>query len=590
MSQTAQKIARGDLGARTGLPKAADELGQLAAVFDLMAESLQQRIVEREKTEKILLDRAAEQTTIAALGQFALTNNDLASLLNQAALLVAQTLGAEYAGVWKRLPDGQLLLQAGTGWHHGQVGNARLPADSSTQIGFTLKSGEPVLEPDSKTKCRFTVSPFLAEHGIKSSATVEISTRGPAFGVLGVHTTSQREFTQDEAQFLIAVAACIGMAADHLNLEGQLLQSQKMECIGQLAAGVAHDFNNMLTIIQGHSSMLLAKASERAANLTRQLLMFSRKNVMQTELLDLRETVNNMTKMLGRLLGENITLKFQSPAGLPRILGDAGMIEQVVMNLAVNARDAMPHGGTLNISLEPVTIDAAYVETHPEARPGYFLRLRVSDTGIGMDTVTLGRIFEPFFTTKEVGKGTGLGLATVYGIVKQHDGWVEVNSEPGKGTTFSVFILADEEPVAPETMEIAAPDPVAGGTETILIVEDEDILREMARDILAESGYRVLEAPSGRQALEVWRQSGRDIDLLLTDMVMPEGISGVDLAEQLMSDRPDLKIIFTSGYTAGEINAKLLSRSHTHFLQKPYTNATLNKIIRDALDKSGVDQ
>ena len=606
MSQTAQKIARGDLGARTGLPKAADELGQLAAVFDLMAESLQQRIVEREKTEKILLDRAAEQTTIAALGQFALTNNDLASLLNQAALLVAQTLGAEYAGVWKRLPDGQLLLQAGTGWHHGQVGNARLPADSSTQIGFTLKSGEPVLEPDSKTKCRFTVSPFLAEHGIKSSATVEISTRGPAFGVLGVHTTSQREFTQDEAQFLIAVAACIGMAADHLNLEGQLLQSQKMECIGQLAAGVAHDFNNMLTIIQGHSSMLLAKeslpseitgqlqaiffASERAANLTRQLLMFSRKNVMQTELLDLRETVNNMTKMLGRLLGENITLKFQSPAGLPRILGDAGMIEQVVMNLAVNARDAMPHGGTLNISLEPVTIDAAYVETHPEARPGYFLRLRVSATGIGMDTVTLGRIFEPFFTTKEVGKGTGLGLATVYGIVKQHDGWVEVNSEPGKGTTFSVFILADEEPVAPETMEIAAPDPVAGGTETILIVEDEDILREMARDILAESGYRVLEAPSGRQALEVWRQSGRDIDLLLTDMVMPEGISGVDLAEQLMSDRPDLKIIFTSGYTAGEINAKLLSRSHTHFLQKPYTNATLNKIIRDALDKSGVDQ
>ncbi len=333
MSKTAQKIVKGDLGARTGLPKAADELGQLAAIFDLMAESLQQRIVEREKTEKILLDRAAEQTAIAALGQFALTNNDLEALLNQAALMVAQTLDAEYAGVWKRLPDGQLLLQAGTGWHHGQVGKARLPTDNSTQIGFTLQSGEPVLEPDSKAKRPFTASPFLEEHGIVSSATVEISTRGPSYGVLGVHTTHPREFKQEEAQFLIAVAACIGMAADHLNLEGQLLQSQKMESIGQLAAGVAHDFNNMLTIIQGHSSMLLAKqslpaeitgqlqaiffASERAANLTRQLLMFSRKNVMRTEQLDLRETVSNMTRMLGRLLGENIVLKFESPAGAP---------------------------------------------------------------------------------------------------------------------------------------------------------------------------------------------------------------------------------------------------------------------------------
>jgi signal transduction histidine kinase/CheY-like chemotaxis protein len=603
MSETARKIAEGDLGARTGLPTATDELGQLAAVFDLMAESLQQRIVEREKTEKILLDRAAQQTAIAALGQFALTNNDLEALLDQAALMVAQTLDVEYAGVWKRLPDGRLLLQAGTGWHHGQVGDAKLPADNSTQIGFTLQSGEPVLEPDSKAKRRFTASPFLAEHGIVSSATVEISTRGPSFGVLGVHTTRQREFTQEEAQFLIAVAGCIGMAADHLDLEGQLLQSQKMESIGQLAAGVAHDFNNMLTIIQGHSSMLLAKqslppdiagqvqaiffASERAANLTRQLLMFSRKNVMQPKLLDLRETVNNMTKMLGRLLGETISLNFQSPAELPRVMGDVGMIEQVVMNLAVNARDAMPRGGTLNISLEPVTIDAAYAETHPEARPGCFLRLRVSDTGIGMDSATLGRIFEPFFTTKEIGKGTGLGLATVFGIVKQHDGWVEVHSEPNKGAAFSVFLPANEAQIVPKQTEPAVPAPAPGGTETVLIVEDEDILREMARDILIESGYRVLEAASGRLALEVWRKSAREIDALLTDMVMPEGISGMDLAERLMSDRPDLKVVFMSGYSAGEINAELLTRSQMHFLQKPYTHDTLTKIIRDALDRTG---
>jgi signal transduction histidine kinase/HAMP domain-containing protein/ActR/RegA family two-component response regulator len=604
VSAAAQRFARGDLNARTELEATEDEFGQLAKIFDNMAESLQQRINEREMTEKILLDRAAQQTAVAALGQFALNNNDLDALLNQAALLAAQTLDAEYAGVWKRLPDGELLLQAGTGWHHGDVGNARLPANSSTQIGFTLQSGEPMLEPDPKTKHRFAASQYLDGHGIMSSVTVEISTRGPAFGVLGVHTTRHRKFTMDEAQFLIAVAACIGMAADRLNLETQLLQSQKMESIGQLAAGVAHDFNNMLTIIQGNASLLLAKqslppeiadriqavffASERAANLTRQLLMFSRKNVMQLNQLDLRETVGNMTKMLGRLLGETVSLNFQSPAELPRVMGDVGMIEQVVMNLAVNARDAMPRGGTLDISLEAVTIDAAYAETHPDARPGHFLRLRVSDTGIGMDAPTLSRIFEPFFTTKEIGKGTGLGLATVYGVVKQHDGWIEVQSEPGRGATFSVFLPASGQPAASEQKEIAAPAPAGGGTETIFVVEDEDILRGMAGDILKENGYRVLDAASGRQALEVWRNSSREIDLLLTDMVMPEGISGVDLAERLMSDRPDLKVVYTSGYSAGEINAELLTRSQTYFLQKPYTQATLTKIIRDALDRNGV--
>jgi two-component system cell cycle sensor histidine kinase/response regulator CckA len=306
-------------------------------------------------------------------------------------------------------------------------------------------------------------------------------------------------------------------------------------------------------------------------------------------LLDLRETVGNMTRRLGRLLGETIELKFQSPAELPGVIGDIGMIEQVVMNLAVNARDAMPRGGTLVISLEPVTMDAADAERHPDARPGNFLRLCISDTGSGMDAATLGRIFEPFFTTKEIGKGTGLGLATVYGIVKQHDGWVEVQSEPDKGTAFSVFFPANESQIVSKETESAVPAPAPGGSETILIVEDEDILRDLARDILAESGYRILEAASGRLALEVWRKSSREIDLLLTDMVMPEGVSGVDLAEQLLSDRPDLKVIYTSGYTAGEINAELLTRSQTHFLQKPYTHDTLTKIVRDALDRNGAN-
>jgi CheY-like chemotaxis protein len=215
--------------------------------------------------------------------------------------------------------------------------------------------------------------------------------------------------------------------------------------------------------------------------------------------------------------------------------------------------------------------------------------LRVADTGTGMDSATLGRIFEPFFTTKEVGKGTGLGLATVYGIVKQHEGWIEVNSEPGKGTTFDVFFPANEQPIAPAKKESAPNAPLTGGTETILVVEDEAILREMARDILKDCGYHLLEASTGKEALDVWRESAGKIDLVLTDMVMPDGISGVDLAERLLADRPDLKIIFTSGYTSAEINTELLSRSQARFLQKPYSHTTLARAVRDCLDRTGAD-
>jgi CheY-like chemotaxis protein len=259
------------------------------------------------------------------------------------------------------------------------------------------------------------------------------------------------------------------------------------------------------------------------------------------------------------------------------------------MNLSVNARDAMLNGGTLTIIVADVRIDENYMQTHPEAHIGRFVRLRVTDTGCGMDAKTLAHIFEPFFTTKEIGKGTGLGLATVYGIVKQHDGWLEVTSEPGKGTTFDIFFPAGSEMATAAKKEIVSSAPVIGGTETILVVEDEPVLREMTRDILAECGYKILEASSGKDALAVWSRRTGQIDLLLTDMMMPEGLSGMDLAEKLLAGQPRLKIIFTSGYTANEISPEVLARTNAQFLQKPYTHADLAKTVRECLDKNGAD-
>jgi CheY-like chemotaxis protein len=363
----------------------------------------------------------------------------------------------------------------------------------------------------------------------------------------------------------------------------------------------------MLTIIQGHAGMLMARpniapqaldsaqavffAAERAASLTRQLLMFSRKNVMQIKPLDLRELVSNMCKMLRRLIGETVTLEFTPPAAFPLVKGDSGMIEQVVMNLCVNARDAMERGGTLTISLSAIEVAEDFVQTHPEARPGPHVCLHVSDTGCGMDTYLIGRIFEPFFTTKEVGKGTGLGLATVYGIVKQHEGWVEVTSKPGLGTTFEVFLPASSEIAKPASEAAAPTTPITGGQETLLIVEDEPVLREMAQLILEECGYKVFAAANGREALALWECHGNSVDLLFTDMVMPEGVSGVELANKLLAQRSQLRIVFASGYTVDDISTDFLARKNdARFLQKPYTRTALARAVREAIDGKGHQQ
>jgi CheY-like chemotaxis protein len=297
--------------------------------------------------------------------------------------------------------------------------------------------------------------------------------------------------------------------------------------------------------------------------------------------------LGNLNKMLKRLLGETIALEFNPPAELPFIRADAGMIEQVIMNLAVNARDAMPRGGTLTIGVHALELAPDHGSQHPEARPGQFVHLRVADVGCGMDAATLSRIFEPFFTTKEIGKGTGLGLATVYGIVKQHEGWIEVASTVGKGTQFDLFFPATDEKSDQPAEGADTASFVRGGNETLLVVEDEPVVLNMAEQLLTQQGYTVLTAGSGPEALDVWNRNGRKIQLVVIDMVMPDGISGVELAEKLLGAAPDLKLIFTSGYTVDEVGTTFL-REHNHalFIQKPYTRALLAQAVRRVLDQT----
>ena len=387
---------------------------------------------------------------------------------------------------------------------------------------------------------------------------------------------------------------------ERLTLEEQLRQAQKMEAIGQLAAGVAHDFNNMLTIIQGHASLQLSTsglsedtteslrqitiASERAADLTRQLLTFSRRQMIRPRVLQLDELLGDLPGMLRRLIGEQIELQCDSGKGLPAIWADQTSLEQVLMNLTLNARDAMPRGGLITISTGVTHITAAQAELQPDVRAGLYVHLIVADTGVGMDAATRARIFEPFFTTKEVSKGTGMGLATVYGIVSQHEGFIEVKTAPGRGTTFRVFFPATERTAEPvETPHFTA-EPDAAQEHTVLVVEDDEAVRAMVKDVLEHHSYRVIEAENAAAAIAVWRERSGEIELLLTDMVMPGEPNGFGLSQQLLGERPDLKVIYTSGYSADLFGSDVHLEDGLNYLPKPYLTAKLTAILRRAFE------
>ena len=388
--------------------------------------------------------------------------------------------------------------------------------------------------------------------------------------------------------------------AKHKELEEQLAQSQKLEAVGRLAGGLAHDFNNLLTAIIGYSQLCIRrlrphdpvrsgleeilKAGERAASLTRQILAFSRKQVMQPIVLDLNSVIAEIEKMLKRMIGEDIELRTAPQEDLGNVKADPGQMEQVLVNLVVNARDAIPSGGKITIETRNVYLDETYAKGHVAVAAGHYVMLAVSDTGTGMNEEIRQHIFEPFFTTKETGKGTGLGLSTVYGIIRQSGGTIWVYSEPAKGTTFKIYLPRVQESAEEYKRPVPSTD-LARGTETILLVEDDELVRKLAREVLETSGYRVLEAASGEGALSICEENKDVIHLLLTDVVMPR-MSGREVANNLLSLHPEMRIVYMSGYAENAIVHHGVLEQGTWFIQKPFSPHALALKVREVLDAS----
>ena len=380
-------------------------------------------------------------------------------------------------------------------------------------------------------------------------------------------------------------------------LEAQLRQAQKMEAIGQLAGGVAHDFNNLLQVIHGFGEIAMLgvdaddpiredlrevmAASGRAAVLVRQLLAFSRKQVLELRDVDLGQVVGDLVKMMGRVIGEHIALEITQGENLGIVHADPGQIEQILMNLCVNARDAMPEGGRITIETENVVIDEEFIATHSWAKPGDYVRLSIADTGFGMDEETLAHAFEPFYTTKDIGEGTGLGLATVYGIVKQHEGIVNVYSEIGEGTKFSIYLPQVE--ASEEKIDNVIEAPPMGGSETILVAEDDDTVRGLSRLILEKAGYTVLPTADGEEALRVFEERADEIDLALLDVMMPR-LGGKGVFDKIHEQRPEMRVLFASGYSAGAIPTAFIVEEALRMIKKPYTADDLLRHVRESLD------
>ncbi|MBI4422491.1 MAG: PAS domain S-box protein [Elusimicrobia bacterium] len=544
IEEAAGRLGRGDLSARAVAGDRDDELGRLAETFNEMAEAVE-RLTERGR---LILESADE-------GILGFDENQRTSFANAAA---ARLLGWE--------PSALLGMDFGRTVHGPEADTPKHRA--TCPLRLALNRSEPY---------RCSEDRFARRDGTRFPVEYSLAPIKDAKGYRG-SVVVFRDVSRERV------------------LRQQLLQAQKMESVGRLAGGVAHDFNNLLTAVGGFAHLLgeslpegdpraddvdeIRRAVERGAGLMRQLLAFSRQQVMQPRVVDLNEIVAGCSKMLKRLLGEDVRIELRLAGKLGAVRADPGQIEQVLMNLVVNARDAMPGGGALVLETANAELDAAYAETHLDARPGPYVMLAVSDTGTGIPPEILPKIFDPFFTTKELGKGTGLGLATVDGIAKQHQGAVLVYSEPGRGTTFKVYLPRVAEPAEPE--DDREPEPAAGGTERLLLVEDDEPVRRFARRVLAGKGYDVVDFGDPVQALASALPAASTFKLLVTDVVMP-GLRGPELARELRARNPGLKVLFISGYTEGIARVSDLAED-SHYLQKPLTPDAVARKVREILD------
>jgi two-component system, cell cycle sensor histidine kinase and response regulator CckA len=555
-----QKLSRGDLSARSNLPHTKDELGQLARGLDEMASKIETQQLETRKSDKALRESEERYRRFFEedlTGDFISTASGKLLACNPAFLRIFGFHSLEDA---MNCPLDTLYPNA----------------QARAELLQLLKE---------KKKLEYYETDFIRRDGKV------------------IHVVENLMASFDNNGELTEIRGYIFDNTERKNLEEQFRQSQKMEAVGRLAGGMAHDFNNLLTVTIAYSGLLLnrlpetspirkglleiKRAGERAASLTRQLLVFSRKQVLQPQPLDLNAVVADMEKMLRRLIGEDIELSTHYEPNLARIRADSGQMEQVVMNLVLNARDAVTQGGTIILETKNVELDTQYAEQHVGVQPGHYVRLSVKDNGHGISREHINQIFEPFFTTKDKSKGTGLGLSTVYGIVKQSGGHISVHSKVLEGSTFNIYL-----PQTTEANEVQSPQEnggftISGGTETVLVVDDDESVRKLTCEMLQELGYKTLVAETCHDALKQAQEHKQSLHLLITDVVMPL-MNGKELAEKILSSNPETKVIFMSGYTGETILRNGIFSSEVAFLQKPFTVDSLAAKVRDVLDAKPV--
>ena len=558
--------------------------------------------------------RSSTMRQVAVLSNLVASSLDLQRVLDGVAEAALALLKGDRATLWLVHEEADIIRLAAQKARDGDVELGHVTTEfprHQGMVGWVIEGNRKHYSPNLLEDPRLLDREWVRANGYASAIIVPLVVGERALGAISVLTKTPRQFSPADEELLEIFAANAATAVENARLferaqqayvelartQEQLVHAQKMEAVGRLAGGIAHDFNNLLTVIIGRSYLmrsrlrpgdpicrdveLVEKTAQRATALTTQLLAFSRKQILQPRVLDLNAVVAGTVTMLRPLVGEDVDLVFVPGPGLGRVKADLGQLEQVIANLAVNARDAMPGGGRLTLETGNVELDEAYARGHIGVQPGRYVMLAVSDTGTGMDAATRSRIFEPFFTTKEPGKGTGLGLSTVYGIVTQSGGNVEVYSEPGRGTTFKIRLGRIDDPV--DAPDAGAAESAPTGSETILLVEDEEEVRDLAREFLEASGYTVLNAHDAGEALTMAERHADPIHLLLSDVVMPQ-MSGREVAGRLAVTRPDTKVLYMSGYTDDAVVRHGALERGISFLQKPFTVYSLGRKVREVLD------